>query len=291
MRVRTAASLLVLAIVGVVATILLACGGGGASGADPSFDHPELTYVHLVRQDPRPLHIHVLQFDVTDPRLSLALDMLPDPDGANPAETALERPITHAERGGFLAGANANPWRMIDASGGTGPAVYVVGGPCDVSGWVVADGVERSPVQSGHWSFWVDDGGNVGIGNLASPPPTSVRWAVAGFGGLLQGGAILPTPSTNRPPRTALGVKPDGHTLVLVVVDGRQDGYSEGMTTYELAELMLELGCVDALNLDGGGSSAMVVRDTAGTLRIVNSPSDLTGARPIPLLFGVRRSG
>jgi hypothetical protein len=69
-----------------------------------------------------------------------------------------------------------------------------------------------------------------------------------------------------RHPRTGLGLR--GSTLVMVVVDGRQPGYSEGMTLYEFADLFLELGCSDAINLDGGGSTTIVARD-----RLMNSPS------------------
>jgi len=70
-----------------------------------------------------------------------------------------------------------------------------------------------------------------------------------------------------RAPRTALGVTKDGHVL-LVVVDGRQQN-SVGLTLLEMAFLMQELGAETALNLDGGGSSEMVVND-----KIVNVPSD-----------------
>ena len=70
-----------------------------------------------------------------------------------------------------------------------------------------------------------------------------------------------------RAPRTALGLKADGHILA-VVVDGRQDN-SIGMTLLELALFMQELGAQDAMNLDGGGSSEMVVKG-----KIVNKPSD-----------------
>ena len=69
-------------------------------------------------------------------------------------------------------------------------------------------------------------------------------------------------------PRTAIGID-SASRLVLVVVDGRQDGVSEGMTTPELAEVMLEFGVVDAINLDGGGSSTLVVADPQGRVRNV----------------------
>lgn len=59
-------------------------------------------------------------------------------------------------------------------------------------------------------------------------------------------------------PRTAVGIKNTGE-WIFVVVDGRFYGFLGGMTIKELAELMLNLGCIDALNLDGGGSSTMVM--------------------------------
>ena len=75
-------------------------------------------------------------------------------------------------------------------------------------------------------------------------------------------------------PRTAVGVTADGR-LLLVVVEGRQPGYSRGMTMREVAELLQRLGAVSALNLDGGGSSEMVVNGVVAT-----RPSD-GSERPI----------
>lgn len=70
-----------------------------------------------------------------------------------------------------------------------------------------------------------------------------------------------------RVPRTAVGIKEDGMVL-LVVVDGRQKGLSDGLTGKELGQRLLELGVKDAVNLDGGASSEMIVEG-----KIVNSPS------------------
>jgi phosphodiester glycosidase len=69
-------------------------------------------------------------------------------------------------------------------------------------------------------------------------------------------------------PRTAIGVQADGR-LIMVVVDGRQPGYSLGLSIVGFARLMKKLGAVEALNLDGGGASTMVVKGT-----VVNRPSD-----------------
>jgi len=76
-----------------------------------------------------------------------------------------------------------------------------------------------------------------------------------------------------RHPRTALGARADG-TLLLVTVDGRRPDESVGMSLPELTDLMLELGSVSAINLDGGGSTTMVIDG-----RVVNRPSGLSGPR------------
>jgi exopolysaccharide biosynthesis protein len=80
-------------------------------------------------------------------------------------------------------------------------------------------------------------------------------------------------------PRTAVGLSKDGRTMFIVVADGRREGTPvgangpaeavPGLTLPELAAFMDELGACVAMNLDGGGSSAMWVRDA-----VVNHPSD-----------------
>ncbi len=77
---------------------------------------------------------------------------------------------------------------------------------------------------------------------------------------------------TSRHPRTAVGLKEDG-TLEIVVVDGRQPGYSDGMTLFELADFMRKRGVLTALNLDGGGSTVLAARNVGETeLTLFNRP-------------------
>ena len=78
-----------------------------------------------------------------------------------------------------------------------------------------------------------------------------------------------------RHPRTLIGRDREGDVW-LVVVDGRQPGHSAGMSLPELTDFSRRLGLVDALNLDGGGSSTMVVKGN-----VVNRPSDPIGPRPV----------
>jgi len=86
---------------------------------------------------------------------------------------------------------------------------------------------------------------------------------------------MAPGFATDRHPRTAIA-KLESGKLLLVTVDGRQPGVSAGMTLEMLAELLLEFGAVEAMNLDGGGSTTMVIHN-----KVVNRPSDQTGERPV----------
>jgi Phosphodiester glycosidase len=78
-----------------------------------------------------------------------------------------------------------------------------------------------------------------------------------------------------RHPRTAVAKLKDGK-LLLVTIDGRQAGYSVGMNLNELAAFLLELGAVEAMNLDGGGSTTMFLDG-----KVVNKPSDKEGERSV----------
>ena len=101
-----------------------------------------------------------------------------------------------------------------------------------------------------------------------------VQFAVGGKTLLNNGNIETAGNPTGANPRSAIGVKEDG-TVVVYEVDGRQADLSVGLTPEQLAQELKDLGCVNAINLDGGGSSAMVVQlpgDENPT--VVNSPSD-----------------
>lgn len=83
-------------------------------------------------------------------------------------------------------------------------------------------------------------------------------------------------------PRTAMGYTKD-NKLIVLVVEGRNPGMADGVSLTQLAEIMKELGCVEALNLDGGGSSCMLVNGKE-TIKV----SDKTGQRPVPAVFMIK---
>lgn len=132
---------------------------------------------------------------------------------------------------------------------------------------------------------------NVNIGDtlkiLLKLPPVKkeIVEAVGGAPKIIQKGRIdidirkekLPLNfSTDRHPRTAVGYNRNKTKLYMFVVDGRQPEYSVGMSLRELARFMIDWGVYEGINLDGGGSSTMVVRNS-----VVNKPSDATGERSV----------
>lgn len=102
--------------------------------------------------------------------------------------------------------------------------------------------------------------------------PANVLTAVSGFEMVLSAG--VPAGDSSPDPRTGIGLSGDQRWLILITVDGRQTGYSEGAGTRELGELMLYFGARDGMNMDGGGSTTMALYDKeSGTVSVANSPS------------------
>lgn len=77
-----------------------------------------------------------------------------------------------------------------------------------------------------------------------------------------------------RHPRTCVGITRE--SIIFITIDGRSE-QAAGMSLHETQEYLLGLGCTDALNLDGGGSTSMWIKEKG----IVNIPSDTTGERPV----------
>jgi hypothetical protein len=121
-----------------------------------------------------------------------------------------------------------------------------------------------------------------------------VETAIGGGPVLVQDGKVKITNNEERKfagkaindkhPRTAMGYTASGK-LIILAVEGRNPE-AGGATLTQLAELLIELGCVEALNLDGGGSSCLLVNGRT-TIR----PSDKEGQRPVPAVFLISSKG
>lgn len=151
------------------------------------------------------------------------------------------------------------------------------------SGAFIMSGTKINPPTG--TTFWIDKDGNAHITDAqkcnAALAEGNVREAVAGFGDIFENGhARSGLDNSTRASRTAIGIKADG-TVVMFMVDGRQAPYSVGMTMAEVAAAMEDLGCEQAVNLDGGGSSTFATQregepenSTSAGLTLRCRPSD-----------------
>lgn len=216
---------------------------------------------------PRRLRIHQIRIDTQAE--GIAFFTTPD-NGDAPSEVNGRRTAT------FL-----KEFDLEVAINGTGFApIAPEGAPVDVLGLSVSDGkkVSEVDVASRNPIFLVDQANRAAI---LRAPLEEAGFAAAhnalqgwyGANGMLLDDGECVTLTKDIHPRTAVGISRDGRHVYFLVADGRQPGFSEGLTLIEMAEWMKQLGCWDAMNLDGGGSSTLVVKNADGTPRIVNKPS------------------
>lgn len=145
------------------------------------------------------------------------------------------------------------------------------------NGPVIAKGQEKAPtiydLNDVEWKWWKE------------------RTAVGGGPVLIHNGKIritnkeeqlFPPGENDRHPRTAMGYTRDGR-LIILAIQGRFPGIAEGATLEQEALLLLQLGCYEALNLDGGGSSCLLVNGKQ-TIK----PSDKEGERAVPAVFLIK---
>lgn len=138
---------------------------------------------------------------------------------------------------------------------------------------------------------------NTNILSHQSPSAVLHKWkvetAIGGGPVLLQNGEIAIANNdelkfagaaiNDKHPRTAMGYTADGR-LIIMVVQGRFKGKAEGASLPQLAGMLQQLGCIEALNLDGGGSSCMLING-----RQTIEPSDKEGQRAVPAVFMIKQ--
>jgi Phosphodiester glycosidase len=226
-----------------------------------------VTYARSVRWTPRPLIIHVVTVDFR----AGGIHVLVTP----PDEKNSEYPLRARTTSQFLQeygvqvavnGDGFSPWW----SRGVADYYPHVGDPVQPRGIAASRGKLYWTSQAAVPTLYISS-----RNQLSFDEPSKPFNAVSGETPLLMGGQIIPDLNDEAiQPRTAVGYSKNGRYLYLVVVDGRQPFYSEGMTVRELAGLMLSLGANYAMDLDGGGSSTLVVQGLNGQPRVLNSPID-----------------
>lgn len=219
--------------------------------------------------------VHTIEVDLTNENISVMptypgiSEDLDFEDSSNWKSQPLTEQAAHVENDlglNVVGGINTN-LRYDDYS------------PCGVLVW---NGVVYSNEENYTGCYLaIDKNGKADLrSSVKTEPLTGDEWQAisVNFGWIIKDGVNQYTTDdhadASRAPRTVIGIKEDG-TLVLMMNDGRQSPFSAGMTMKELAEIMLSLGCVDAVNCDGGGSSTFISeREGTGNLSMKSSPSD-----------------
>jgi len=226
---------------------------------------------------PCPLRIHAARIDLRAPGVRLFV---------TPSNGSLPGEVNGRQSLGFLSEFKCQ--LAINASFFAGQ--FRIGAPLDVVGLSISDGDAYSKPNE-FAALLVSKDNRAWVSN----PPFDLDRAYNAAAGdtlLLKDGRIAVDRSLKnnitivRHPRSTAGISRDGRHLILMVIDGRQPGYSEGATKVETAEWLLRLGAWDAVNLDGGYSSNLVIEGPDGKPRLLNHPGPAF-LRPVANHIGV----
>lgn len=246
---------------------------------------------------PRMMKAYVVRVDLTTPGIGFAVTER-DPHWGDPIPgvtdprvvvgTRRERTVDFMKRrraGGqnIEIAVNASPWRPFPPPKGN---VYA-----DPKRWNVSDGVEISHIRrvgKGHLFVVRRDG----TAEITSSVPISrtneVAYAVGGHNLIMTNGVCrYAHDPKNLHPRTAFGLTADRKTLILLAVDGRQPGYSDGADLADLCDILRREGATDAVNMDGGGSTSLVIRNPASGEPLMLNHHAGNYMREVAVNFGI----
>lgn len=244
-----------------------------------------VVYQRLARSQPRLMVAHVLIIDLRQAGIQFLVTP-GDPEKARPlaARTASQF-LEDFELQATINGDVFSPWysnHPLDFFPSSGDRVAPLGFSAS-QGSVYAFGNNKSP------TLYISKTNQAQFNTL----PRKIYNAISGTHMLVENGKLsadLGDYRDSAQPRSAIGLDKAGKRLFLVVVDGRQPGYSEGIQLAELANLLIEVGVYQAMNLDGGGSSTLVVQGANGKTQVLNSPihTSIPGReRPVANHLGV----
>jgi Phosphodiester glycosidase len=242
-------------------------------------------YQRVVRTDPRPMMVHIVTLDLTQPGLKPFIT--PSNPSVGPEHTQARTATHFVKEFGVQLAVNGSffykfreetPWDFYPHAGDRVSAI----------GTTISNTKPYSALKEKYPTICFSAQHRAEIRDNGACPAGTVQ-AIAGNETFLAHGQIALKQSQwsrdwDKPyPRTAIGVDRSGSKVWLIVIDGKQPLYSEGATMQELGEISAKLGIDAALNLDGGGSVTLVIATPNGP-RILNSPIQAkipTWERPI----------
>jgi hypothetical protein len=231
---------------------------------------PGAIYERRILTTPRPNVVHIVKIDLTYPQLKLLVTPgTPGADG-NELNALTTREFLQRYNQDLAVNASffypfreAAPWNYYPRSGDRTNAV----------GYAASGGQVYSSGAVPTWPVICFDAQNQAQ-ILAQPNcPSGTVNGLSGNELILQNGEPLSnaSPKDKAYPRTIVATDNSGKTLWLIVIDGKQPWYSEGMTIAQTVPLLQQLGVSQALNLDGGGSVSLV-QAVQGQARLLNAP-------------------
>ena len=253
---------------------------------------------------PGPVAGVVVKVDLGDARVRVKVALADDrdPDGDGPCVGQLDTTSNAARKQDFQIAMNASFFAVPVTREFNGKKISYFAGNCGYpEGWHFSAGrLIASPAAASdkfRATIIVHENGKVTLAAGVRQLPADTRFAVSGNALVLaQGKPVAAAIDILRHPRSAVGLSADANTLILVAVDGRQEKHSRGVTLAELATHMQSFCADSAINLDGGGSTSLVLKDPAtGVFAIANKPSDqaalslpLSVERPVIDIIGIQ---
>jgi len=242
-----------------------------------------IRYVREVRDTPRPLIVHTLVVDMTTPGIEFLVTPADPPrNGTLPARTTArflkEFNVQAAVNGDCFADCHTES--VFDYYPKPGDPVHVLGN-------AASEGKTYATSHRIDLTLFISKANEARIGRAEG----DVYNAISGTHRILRHGVVTDDLPETIHPRTAAALDHDRKTLILMVIDGRQPRYSEGVTLQELARLLQDHGAYNAINLDGGGSSSLVVEKKPGKTMRLNCPvhTGIPGReRPVANHLGIR---
>ena len=221
-------------------------------------------YERDIRTQPRPMVIHILTIDLKEQGIKFLV---------TPGDPEADLPLSARTTSKFL-----NSFNLQIAVNGDGFTPWhsntIIdyyphkGDPIDVIGFASSKGVVYSEDTDNEPTLFISPTNQARINTQIG----KIYNAISGNLQIVKNGRVIPGLSQVPEPRTVIALDRANRHLIIIVVDGRQPGYSDGATLEELAQIVIEKRGYNAINMDGGGSTTLVMEDKLGIPKLLNRP-------------------